>query len=285
MTERLGIRGQGSGIRDERSAVLDSSDLAVERERHDGVEIPSAASSPIPTLQFPAPIAQNWLLRLGQCDYAAAWEVQRRAVAARIADEIPDTLLLVEHPHVYTLGRGGHAENVLIDEATLSAIGAKLFWVDRGGDVTYHGPGQIVGYPIVQLARFGKDVHAHLRRIEEVLIRTLADFGLEGRRDPTYTGVWVGDEKIAAIGVHVSHWVTSHGWALNVDPDLYYFSHIIPCGIHHKGVTSLAKLLGRPVSWAEAEAAVLRHFQEVFEAMFGDEPVATAWLGRLIPDC
>lgn len=220
----------------------------------------------------------GWVLRLGRVAYAEAWELQRRAVAARIAGEIPDLLILVEHPHVYTLGRSGHAEHVLLDEATLARIGAELFWVDRGGDVTYHGPGQLVGYPIVHLERFGKDVHAHLRRIEEVLIRVLAEVGLEGRRDPAYTGVWVGNEKIAAIGVRVSHWVTSHGFALNVDPDLSYFAHIIPCGIRHKGVTSLAQSLGRPVSRAEAEALVRRHFEEVFDVSFRDDEAAAAWL-------
>jgi len=221
-----------------------------------------------------------WVLRLGLIDYAAAWELQRRAVAARVDGTIPDVLILVEHPHVYTLGRGSHAENVLVDEAALSALGAQLFWVDRGGDVTYHGPGQLVGYPIVHLARLGKDVHQHLRRIEAVLIRALADFGVEGRRDPEHTGVWVGDEKIAAIGVHVSHWVTSHGFALNVEPDLSYFDRIIPCGIRDKGVTSLAKLLGRPVSRSEAETAVLRHFEEVFDVVIVDDTAAGGWLEK-----
>ena len=240
--------------------------------RVSGGELPA----PKPSTQDPVPTTA-WLLRLGLVDYAKAWELQRCAVAARIADEIPDTLILVEHPHVYTLGRGGHAENVLLDEATLAAIGARLFWVDRGGDVTYHGPGQLVGYPIVHLGRLGKDVHAHLRRIEEVLIRVLANFGLEGRRDPAYTGVWVGDEKIAAIGVRVSHWVTSHGFALNLDPDLGYFAHIIPCGIHHRGVTSLARLLGRPVSRAEVEPLVLRHFAEVFAVRIDNDAAAEEW--------
>jgi lipoate-protein ligase B len=205
------------------------------------------------------------ILRQSLVPYTTAWDLQKQLVAARVAGEIPDTLLLLEHPHVYTLGRSGHAENVLLDEAALAAAGAELFWVDRGGDVTYHGPGQLVGYPIVHLARFGKDTHAHLRRIEEVLIGALAEFGLEGRRDPEYTGVWVGEEKIAAIGVRVSRWVTSHGFALNVDPDLTYFANIIPCGIRHKGVTSLARLLQRSVSRTEAEAAVIRHFEAVFD--------------------
>jgi lipoyl(octanoyl) transferase len=213
--------------------------------------------------------APCWLVRLGCVAYGEAWELQRRLVSARVAGEIPDVLILVEHPHVYTLGRGGHPENVLLDEAALAAVGAEVVWVDRGGDVTYHGPGQLVGYPIVDLQRLGKDVHQHLRRIEETLIRALADFGLEGRRDRAYTGVWVGPdeapEKVAAIGVRVSRWVTSHGFALNVDPDLRYFGHIIPCGIRQRGVTSLAKLLNRPVGREEAEEAVLRHFAEVFD--------------------
>ena len=214
--------------------------------------------------------ASGWLLRLGLVEYAEAWELQRRLVAARIADEIPDVLILLEHPHVYTLGRSGHAENVLIDEAALKAAGAQLHWVDRGGDVTYHGPGQLVGYPIVHLGRLGKDTHAHLRRIEETLVRALGDFGLAARPDPVYTGVWVQDEKVAAIGVRVARWVTSHGFALNVDPDLSYFANIIPCGIRQYGVTSLARLLDRPVTRAEAEAAVIRHFQDVFDVELAD---------------
>jgi lipoate-protein ligase B len=212
---------------------------------------------------------------LGVVPYAEAWELQRRLVAARAAGEIGDTLILVEHPHVYTLGRSGHAENVLLDEARLRAAGVELFWVDRGGDVTYHGPGQLVGYPILHLGRHGKDVHAHLRRIEETLIRALGDFDLVGWRDPAYTGVWVGPEgrgeKVAAIGVRVAKWVTSHGFALNVSTDLDYFAHIVPCGIRHRGVTSLERLLARPVSREEAEVAVLRHFADVFDTALMDE--------------
>jgi lipoate-protein ligase B len=208
------------------------------------------------------------VLRLGRMPYAEAWELQRRLAAARGAGEIGDTLLLVEHPHVLTLGRSGHAENVLLNDAAIRAAGAELFWVDRGGDVTYHGPGQLVGYPILYLGGYEKDVHQHVRRIEETLIRALADFGVRAHRDPEHVGVWVGEgeraAKIAAIGVRVAKWVTSHGFALNVDPDLGYFAHIIPCGIRQRGVTSLAKLLGRPVSLEEAEGAVLRHFAEVF---------------------
>lgn len=212
--------------------------------------------------------APAWLLRFDSVPYAAAWALQRQAVTARAAEEIPDLLILLEHPHVYTLGRSGHAENLLLDEAALRATGAEVFWVDRGGDVTYHGPGQLVGYPIVHLARLGKDTHQHLRRIEEILIRTLADFGLAARRDPVHTGVWVGDEKVAAVGVRVARWVTSHGFALNLDPDLTYFGNIIPCGIADKGVTSVARLLGRPITRAEVEPILLRHFAESFAVRF-----------------
>lgn len=214
------------------------------------------------------------VVRLGLTPYAEAWELQKRLAAARAADEISDTLLLVEHPHVYTLGRSGNAANLLVGEAGLKAGGADVFWVDRGGDATYHGPGQLVGYPIVHLGRHGKDVHAHLRRIEETLVGALGDFGVVGRRDPAYTGVWVGPEdhpeKVAAIGVRVAKWVTSHGFALNVATDLRYFAQIIPCGIRDRGVTSLERLVGRPVSRDEAEAAVLRHFAEVFQARLVD---------------
>ena len=226
--------------------------------------------------------APCWLLSQGLVDYAEAWDLQHRAVGARIASEIPDTLFLLEHPHVYTLGRSGHAENVLLDAASLAATGAQLFWVDRGGDVTYHGPGQIVGYPIIHLARQGKDTHAHLRRIEETIIRTLSDFGLAARRDVEYTGVWVGDDKVAAIGVRVSKWVTSHGFALNVDPDLSYFANIVPCGIRGRGVTSLTRLLGRAVTRQEVEPIILRHFSEVFDVSFGDDREARKWLADSI---
>lgn len=150
----------------------------------------------------------------------------------------------------------------------LAATGAAVLWVDRGGDVTYHGPGQVVGYPILHLERLGKDIHQHVWRIEETLIRTLADFGVAGGRDPAYPGVWVGTDKIAAIGVRVSKWVSSHGFALNVSTDLSYFGNIVPCGIKGRGVTSLSQLLGRTVEREEAEDVLLQRFGEVFEVAF-----------------
>jgi lipoate-protein ligase B len=204
------------------------------------------------------------LLKPGRVEYAAAWELQRRLVEARRAGEIGDVLVLLEHPHVYTLGRRADEAHVLVDQAGLAAIGAALFRIDRGGDVTYHGPGQIVGYPILDLKRRGADIHQYVHDVEEVIIRTLADYGPIADRSEGYPGVWVGDDKVAAIGVKVAHWVSSHGFALNVDPDLSYFGHIVPCGLHERGVTSIARLLGRPVDLAQAAARVEARFAEVF---------------------
>ena len=204
------------------------------------------------------------LLRLGRVEYAAAWELQRRLVEARRAGEVGDVLILLEHPHVYTLGRRADESHVLVGEAGLAALGASLFRIDRGGDVTYHGPGQLVGYPILDLKRRGADVHRYVHDVEEVIVRTLADFGIAGGRLAGYPGVWVGDEKVAAIGVKVAHWVSSHGFALNVDPDLSYFGHIVPCGLHDRGVTSIARLLGRPVGLEEAASRLEARFAEVF---------------------
>jgi lipoyl(octanoyl) transferase len=201
---------------------------------------------------------------LGLIDYREAWDLQRELAQARRAGEIGDTLLLLEHPHTYTIGRGGTADHVLVDAACLARIGATVYEVDRGGDVTYHGPGQLVGYPIIDLRRGNIDAHSYLRRLEEALIKTLAEFGIAAGRYPGYTGVWLGDEKIAAIGVKISGGVTMHGFALNVNTDLAYFQHIVPCGITDKGVTSLARVLGRPVSLAAVAYATARHFAEEF---------------------
>jgi lipoate-protein ligase B len=202
------------------------------------------------------------LVELGVIPYDEAWQLQKRLVAQRRAGEIPDTLVLLEHPPTYTIGRSGSAAHVLVDP---KSRGIELFEVDRGGDVTYHGPGQVVGYPIVDLRPRGNDVHAYLRSVEEVLIRTLAEFGIEGQRDGRYTGVWVGDEKVAAIGVKVSVGVTSHGFALNVDPDFTHWAGIVPCGIQGRGITSLAKLLGARPDDAIVRASLVRHVFDVFD--------------------
>jgi len=208
-------------------------------------------------------------VRLGTIEYGAAWDLQKALATARRADAIPDVLLLLEHPHTYTIGRGGGDEHVLLSEEALARRGARVFQVDRGGDVTYHGPGQLVGYPIIHLREDRLDVHAYLRNLEEVIIRALADMGVAAGRQPAYTGVWVGDEKITAIGVKVSAAVTSHGFALNVATDLSYFDSIVPCGIQGKGVTSVERLLGRRVQMETVVERVVARFGERFglEAM------------------
>ena len=197
---------------------------------------------------------------LGRVPYAEADELQR-ALLERAAD---DYLLLLEHPHVYTLGKSADPAHVLVPPAS---VGADLVRTDRGGDVTYHGPGQLVGYPIVTLPEWRagqRDVVAYVRRLEAVLISALGDLGVEAERDDGYTGVWVGGEKIAAIGVRVSRGRTRHGFALNVNPDLSMFGHIVPCGIADRGVTSMERLLGRPVPRPAVEAAIVSAFSAVF---------------------
>lgn len=202
---------------------------------------------------------------LGLIPYAEAHELQHETSARRKADEIPDTFYLLEHPHVITLGRAANKANVLIDEVGRRQAGVELFETGRGGDVTYHGPGQLVGYPIISLMPDACDIRKYVRNLEEVLIRTLADFDIEADRKDGLTGVWVRDEKIAAIGVRISRWVTMHGFALNVSNDLSYFRLIVPCGISNYGVTSIEKLLNRKISMDEVVNIVSRNFGEVFK--------------------
>jgi lipoate-protein ligase B len=208
--------------------------------------------------------ARGLLLELGRVPYLEAWELQRSLVARRRAGEIPDTLIILEHPPTYTIGRSGSSSNVLLDEAARRTAGIELIESDRGGDATYHGPGQVVGYPIVDLRARGGDVHRYLRDLEEILLRTLSDFGLLGERDGRYTGVWVGDAKVAAIGVKVAGGITSHGFALNVDPDVAHWAGIVPCGIHGRGVTSLRQLLGRSPAARLVRQRLARHAGETF---------------------
>ena len=204
--------------------------------------------------------------RLGLVPYADALALQKELVEERRHGRIGDVLLLVEHPHVLTLGvRGdGGRSHILAPAETLVSLGVDVHETGRGGDITYHGPGQIVGYPIVDLKPDRCDVHRYVRDLEEVLIRVVAEYGLVGERVPGLTGVWVGGEKVAAIGVRIARWVTSHGFALNVSTDLDYFNMIVPCGIGDRGVTSLAKLLGRPLDRGEVESLIVQRFSEVF---------------------
>jgi lipoyl(octanoyl) transferase len=211
---------------------------------------------------------------LGLTPYAAAHQLQQELVERRKRDEIPDTFLLLEHPHVITLGRAANRDNVLIDESARAARGVELFETGRGGDVTYHGPGQLVGYPIIKLRPGEQDIRRYVRNLQEVLLRAARDFGIEAEpRGGDLVGVWVGDEKLAAIGIRISRWVTMHGFAFNVTTDLDYFQMIVPCGIRDHGVTSLAKMLGRKIEMTAVAANVARHFGAVFnrEIVAGDQ--------------
>ncbi|MCI0665264.1 MAG: lipoyl(octanoyl) transferase LipB [Acidobacteria bacterium] len=202
---------------------------------------------------------------LGLTNYAAAHTLQEQIHERRKNNDLPDMLLLLEHRHVITLGRAANRANVLVDETRRKELGVELFETGRGGDVTYHGPGQLVGYPIIKLAPDRCDVRRYVRDLEEVLIRTAGDFGIEAGRIDGLTGIWVGDEKLAAIGVRIARWVSMHGFALNVSTDLDYFNLIVPCGIRDHSVTSLGKLLRAPLEMQSVVSSVTRHFGEVFQ--------------------
>jgi lipoyl(octanoyl) transferase len=203
---------------------------------------------------------------LGRVPYQEALTVQETMVQNRRDGVIPDQLLLLEHPHVITLGSSSQEENLLLSPEEREAKGIELFEVGRGGDVTYHGPGQLVGYPILDLKPDRKDLHRYLRDLEEVLIALLSHFGIASGREEGLTGVWVPQGKLAAIGVRISSgWITSHGFALNVDPDLDFFSSIIPCGIQDRSVTSMARILGRPLSLDEVTSELVQNFGRVFQ--------------------
>ncbi|WP_417212400.1 lipoyl(octanoyl) transferase LipB [Bizionia sp.] len=234
---------------------------------------------------------QITLQELGLRDYKDIWEYQealfKDVVDTKIKNrredanlETPNYFLLVEHPHVYTLGKSGDMSNLLISEKQLVEKGAKFYKVNRGGDITYHGPGQIVGYPILDLENFFTDIHKYLRLLEEMIILTLEEYGLKAERSPGETGVWldVGTpfaRKICAMGVRASRWVTMHGFALNVNADLGYFDHMIPCGIKGKAVTSLNVELGKQaIDETEVKAKLLTHFSELFESSFIAESVS-----------
>jgi lipoyl(octanoyl) transferase len=200
----------------------------------------------------------------GRISYSAACAWQKELVKQRKQGLIPDQFLIVEHPHVITIGRNGQLKNLLADEEKLAGMGVEVHHTDRGGDVTYHGPGQIVGYPILDLTAWKRDVVAYVRAVEQVLIGALSEFGLRGEAVERLTGVWVDGRKIAAIGIHISRWITSHGFALNHVTDLHYFQLIVPCGLTLP-VTSMAEM-GVTASRADVIAALARHFARVFES-------------------
>lgn len=218
---------------------------------------------------------------LGQKDYKDTWDFQEELFAGIVNQKIQkrenpsietdNYFLFVEHPHVYTLGKSGDMSNLLLSEKQLEAKGATFYKINRGGDITYHGPGQIVGYPILDLENFFTDIHKYLRLLEEAIILTLAEYGIESERSEGETGVWLGvgtpfARKICAMGVRASRWVTMHGFALNVNADLGYFDNIIPCGIKGKAVTSLHVELGRVIDEEEVKGKIIKHFANLFEA-------------------
>jgi lipoate-protein ligase B len=215
---------------------------------------------------------------LGRVDYQQAWELQRDLVRRRASGEIADTLLLLEHPPVYTTGRRGPGSNLRLPARLL---GAPLVQTDRGGDITFHGPGQLVGYPITDLRAAGLSIVSYVRRLEDVLLRTLASYGIRAGTECGLTGVWVGRNKIAAIGVRVSRplgpasgWITSHGFALNVNVDTAWFDRIVPCGIPDRGVTTMARLLGRSPSLEEVAAETARQFGKVYDRLMVEDSVS-----------
>lgn len=208
------------------------------------------------------------VLDLGRMDYAECRALQINLLDQVSSEKEQDTLLFVEHPPVYTLGANFHRENLPLPEAEYARLGVAIEPTDRGGDITYHGPGQLVAYPIFHLVRHGKDLHLWLRNLEEVVIRVAHDFGLDARRFPPHTGVWVADRKLCAIGIKVRRWTSMHGIALNCSNDLEPFQWIVPCGIRGYGVTSLSRELGRTVNPGEARDYLLRAFEAVFSLEF-----------------
>jgi len=235
-----------------------------------------------------AQIKDMTILDLGLRDYEEVWRLQKELVVRRRAGEILDTLILVEHPPVFTVGRQAPpGPFIFAGEAgegvqSRRSLGRSLVAVERGGGITFHGPGQLVGYPIIDLKSRGRDLHRFLRDLEEVLIRTLRDFSLDAQRRPGLTGVWVGPKKIASIGIAVRQWVSYHGFALNVFVDLRYFRMIRPCGLDGAVMTSMSELLGREISLAEVKPALVRRWQEVFRP---SPPAPLPWLthGRGVP--
>jgi len=217
---------------------------------------------------------------LGLVSYHKAWSLQKSIQKRLIDDKLEshkrnttslrfkDVLLFVEHPHVYTLGKSGNRENLLKDSKGLQLIDAEFVLNDRGGDITYHGPGQIVCYPIIDLGRYFTDIHKYLRFLEEVTIRVCEEYGQKATRIEGLTGVWVDQKKVCAMGIRCSRWVTMHGFALNVNTDLDYFKHIVPCGISDKAVTSLSELAGETLDIGEVKSLILKHFGEVFNVRF-----------------
>ena len=203
---------------------------------------------------------------LGFIDYQEAWDLQERILQLRIENKVPDILLLLEHPHTYTFGKTSHKDNLIASQEFIDKYNIKIFEIDRGGDITYHGPGQIVGYPIINLSVWHEDSHLYLRAIEEMIINVCANYGIIAYRFPPHTGVWINNErKIAAIGIKIKKWITMHGFAFNFNTDLDVFEGIIPCGIKDKDVTSIEREISRKVDIQEGKELLVKNFMKVFD--------------------
>jgi|WetSurMetagenome_2_1015567.scaffolds.fasta_scaffold106125_2 lipoyl(octanoyl) transferase len=228
-------------------------------------------------------VVDNKILKycdLGLIDYKEAWDLQREIHSKRVSGEVEDFLFLLEHPNTYTLGKTAHKENLIGSEEYLKKNQITVYDIDRGGDITYHGPGQIVGYPIIDLNNWNKDTHKYLRALEEVIIKTCNDYGLICERNAKHTGVWLNDKKIAAIGIKVTRWVTMHGFAFNINTDMNLFGGIVPCGIQDKRVTSLKQELGNEIDIQEIKEKLVNNFLKVFSydtinTMKSDETIQT----------
>lgn len=211
------------------------------------------------------PVKSCFMLDLGRRDYESSLVFQNAVAERRKKKELADCVIFVEYPHVITLGRSGSIQHLLVSKSVLEKHGVGFFYADRGGDITYHGPGQFIAYPVIDLKEWHRDIGHYLRNLEDCLIATLADFGILSRSIPGMTGVWVGEKKIASIGIRTSQWVTSHGLALNVSPDLSYFDFIIPCGLKSRGVTSMSEVLGGAVDITQVRGQFCVHFGRTFE--------------------
>jgi lipoyl(octanoyl) transferase len=218
---------------------------------------------------------------LGLIGYKEAWDLQKELFDLRVQNKVDDLFLLCEHPHTYTLGKTAHIENLVGTDEYLEENQISVFNIDRGGDITYHGPGQIVGYPIISLTEWKQDTHKYLRVLEEIIVKTCADFDLNAGRIDKLTGVWINNKKIAAIGIKVSRWITMHGFAFNVNTDLSLFNGIIPCGIQDKEVTSLKRELGKEIPVSDVKHSLLKYFKEIFNYSFVKEEDP----GNLIQAC
>jgi lipoate-protein ligase B len=216
---------------------------------------------------------KGYILDLGLIDYKKAWDLQHYLWSKRVEGDLPDLLLLLEHPHVITLGRRGNRSHLLVSAEVLESIEIPIFHIERGGDVTYHGPGQMVVYPIFNLKDYGYRLIRYVDQLEEVILHVLRDFGIEGNRDPSNRGVWVNGDKIASIGVAIKRWVSFHGFALNYDTDLKYFNLINPCGLVGQKMTTMGEILGTRISRKTLSERIIFHFKEIFKKSWEEKEI------------